>query len=262
MIVALTFFLSSIFLPPFNDERPTYPSYDYRAARAHEIKPHRRTIPLEGIFPGSIHLRLKLIVSPTGDVIDAHVKGEEILKFWHEVKDEVRGWKFLPFKPHGKAVTVEVEEYIDLVPPERLPTKHVVPPVIRPDSIVKIMLERTPCYGTCPSYTVTVATDGILFNGRNFVSFTGTRRGTVDASAVRRLAENFIAADFYSMDDEYVSSVTDNPAYSLSIDIDGQSKKVLDYVGASQGMPAVITELKNEVDAFARTERWVGRRKH
>lgn len=204
MIAALTFFLSSIFLPPLNDERPTYPSYDYRAARAHEIKPHRRTIPLEGMFPGSNHLRIELIVSPTGDVIDAHVKGEEILKFWPEVENEVRGWKFLPFKRHGKAVTAEVEEYIDLVPPGRLPAKHVVPPVIRPDSVVKITLERTPCYGTCPGYTVTVATDGILFNGRNFVRFTGTRRDTVDASAVRRLAEKFIAADFYSMDDEYV----------------------------------------------------------
>lgn len=144
----------------------------------------------------------------------------------------------------------------------RLPAKHVVPPVIRPDSVVKITLERTPCYGTAPGYTVTVATDGILFNGRNFVRFMGMRRDTVDASAVRRLAETLIAADFYSMDDEYVWSVTDNPAYSLAINIDGQSKKVLDYVGASQGMPAVITELENEVDAFARTERRVGRGRH
>jgi hypothetical protein len=113
MIAALTFFLSSIFLPPFNDERPTYPSYDYWAARAHEIMPHRRTIPLEGMFPGSNHLRIELIVSPTGDVIDAHVKGEEILKFWAQVLEEVRLWKFVPFKRFGKNVTAEVEEYVN-----------------------------------------------------------------------------------------------------------------------------------------------------
>ena len=54
----------------------------------------------------------------------------------------------------------------------------------------------------------------------------------------------------------YRAAVTDNPTYALSIAIDGQTKKVVDYVGSWEGMPAVITELEDEVDAFARTERW------
>ena len=262
MIPALTCFLSSIFLPPFTDGRPTYPSYDYAAARAHEIKPYRRTIPLEGMFPGSNQLRIELIVSPTGDVIDAHVKGEEILKFWPEVKNEMRGWKFLPFKRHGKAVTAEVEEYIELVPPERLPTKHVVPPVIRPDSKVKITLQRTGCYGSCPAYTVTLATDGIMFNGPGFVRAKKSHSEIADPSDVRRLAEKFVAADFYSMDDGYRASVTDLPACLLSIDVDGHKKNVEDYAGSWVGMPAVITELEDEVDTFARTNRWIGNQKY
>ncbi len=31
------------------DEKPTRASFDYNVARAHEIKPHRRNIPLEGV---------------------------------------------------------------------------------------------------------------------------------------------------------------------------------------------------------------------
>jgi ankyrin repeat protein len=79
----------------------------------------------------------------------------------------------------------------------------------------------------------------------------------VDANEVRKLAKKFVAADFCSMDSSYTASVTDNPTYVLSIEIDGHAKRVEDYVGSWVGMPAIITELEDEVDAFARTERWI-----
>jgi hypothetical protein len=201
-------------------------------------------------------------VSPAGDVIDAHTKGEEIMKYWPQVLEEVRLWKFVPFKRFGKNVTAEVEEYVNVVPPERLPKNHVVAPVIQPDSKVKITLQRTGCYGSCPAYTVTIATDGIVFNGPGFVRAKGTHTEIADPSDVRRLAEKFVAADFYSMDDAYRASVTDLPACLLSIDIDGHKKNVEDYAGSWVGMPALITELEDEVDTFARTKRWIGNQKY
>jgi hypothetical protein len=81
------------------------------------------------------------------------------LKFRPKVEKEACGWRFRPFKMHGKVVTAELEEYIDVVPPERMPEHHVTAPVIRPDSEVSIALERTGCYGICSAYTVTVPTD-------------------------------------------------------------------------------------------------------
>jgi hypothetical protein len=42
-----------------------------------------------------------------------------------------------------------------------------------------------------------------------------------------------------------------------SISIDGRTKRVEDYAGAGEGMPAVISDLEKEVDKFARTERWI-----
>ncbi len=52
----------------------------------------------------------------------------------------------------------------------------------------------------------------------------------------------------------YRAGVTDNPTYVLSITIDGQAKKVVDYVGSWEGMPMVITELEDEVDTLAQTQ--------
>ncbi len=250
--------LACICFYALSEEQPSRPSFDYHIARAHEIKPHRREIPLEGVREGFNQLSLMLVVSPKGDVIDARAGGDEsTLKFWPQLQGEVSRWKFTPFRKRWRTVTARVREYIDLVPPERLPVAHVAPPAIRPDSTVAITLERTDCYGRCPFYTVTVATNGIVFEGRRFVSATGRHTDTANAGEVRTLAEKFIAADFYSMDASYCASVTDFPFYVLSIAIDGHAKAVTDYRGSWVGMPAVITDLENEVDNFARTERWI-----
>jgi ankyrin repeat protein len=257
-IVALTCLLSSMFLWASDEKRPSHPSFDYDVARAHEIKPHRRTIPSKGVRPGFNQLHLTLTVSPTGDVVDADASGDnEVLQFWPQLQDEVRHWKFTPFEESGKAVTAEIEEYIDLVPPERPPKSHVAAPALRPDSKVTITLQRTGCFGSCPLYTVTVSTDGIVFEGGGYVVASGKHQDTVDPDEVRKLAKRFVAADFYSMDAMYRAGVTDNPTYVLSIAIDGQAKKVVDYVGSWEGMPAVITELEDEVDTFAQTQRWI-----
>ena len=257
-IVAFTCLLSNISLWASNEKRPSYPSYDYQIARAHEIKPHRRTIPLRGVRDGDNELRLTLIVSPTGDVLDAKADDDtKTLKFWPQLQGEVRQWKFTPFEENGKAVTAEVEEILDLVPPERFPRRHVAAPDLRPDSNVTITLERSGCYGMCPSYTVTIGTDAIVFDGRSFVVASGKHADRVDAAQVRKLAKSFVTADFYSMNSSYRARVTDNPTYVLSIVIDGRTKEVEDYVGSWVGMPAVITELEDAVDALGRTERWI-----
>lgn len=241
------------------DEKPSSPpSFDYDIVRQHEIKPHRRTIPLAGLSSGLNQLHLTLTVSPAGYVTGAEAEGDEgLLKFWPQLETEVREWRFTPFEQNGKAVTAQIEEYLDLVPPERKPKTHVDPPVVRPNSKVAITLSRSGCFGSCPSYIVTLSTEGIAFEGQSFIVAPGKHRDFIDPDEVRSLAKRFVAADFYSMDSEYVAGVTDNPTYSLSISIGERTKKVEDYVGSWVGMPSVISDLEQEVDSVAKTERWI-----
>jgi len=241
-----------------SDDQPKYPAFDYEVAQTHEIKPFRHNIPLRGVSSGFNQITLTLTVSPTGDVMDADPHGDpDELKHWPQIQAEVHQWKFIPFKENGAAVTAKVEEYINLVPPERLPKIHVTPPTIKPNSKVTITLERTGGLGGGPSYTVTVSTEGIVFDGWSFPVGRERRTDSVDADAVRDLARKFVAADFYSMDSSYVAGVTDNPTYILSIAVDGRKKVVKDYVGSWVGMPEVITDLEDEVDVLARTQQWI-----
>ncbi len=97
----------------------------------------------------------------------------------------------------------------------------------------------------------------MAFEGGGFVTAQGKHTDKVNSDDVRKLAKRFVAADFYSMESSYTANVTDSPTYTLSIEIDGHKKTVEDYVGDWQGMPAVITELEDGVDEFARTRRWI-----
>lgn len=231
---------------------------DYDTARTHELKPHRRTIPHEGVREGLNQLHLTLSVSPSGDVTSAKAEGDkDILSFWPDLESDVYQWKFTPFEKDGLPVAAAVEEYLDLVPPERLPKSHVAPPALKPDSNIAIALRRSGCYGTCPSYEVALTPGGIVFQGGGYVVASGHHTASVEPSAVRKLAQMFIDADFYSMAEKYIAGVTDCPTYQLSISIDGQQKSVTDYEGSWVGMPAVISELEDEVDTLAHTDRWI-----
>jgi ankyrin repeat protein len=256
-----TLFALGLLVLPFcaqNAKPPSYPSFDYEIAHDHEIKPHRREIPLKGVEEGFNQLRLTLTVSTTGEVLNAEATGEaNALKFWPNLEEEVRGWKFTPFEVNGQPVIASVEEYLDLVPPERLPKVHVQPPAIRLDSKVSIDLSRSGCFGTCPAYEVIVSDEGITFEGHGFVVAGGKHKAPVDPDEVRKLAARFVAADFYSMDPSYRASVTDCPTFTLAISIDGQRKEIEDYVGSWVGMPQVISQLENAVDEFAQAKRWI-----
>jgi ankyrin repeat protein len=254
LFLLVLFLLSS--LPLAAQTSPATIKYD--EARLHELKPHRRSIPVDGITGAFNQLHLTLTISPAGDVTHAEASGDALSeKYWPSIEGEVSQWRFTPFEQSGHPIAAEIEEYVDLVPPERLPKTHVAPPTIRPESKIAISLTRSGCFGSCPAYTVTLDQSRILFEGRGSTVATGKHTALLDPDAIRKLARQFISDDFYSMDPDYSASITDSPSYQLTLSIDGQAKEVLDYMGTLVGMPSVITDLEDQVDILAQTDRWI-----
>ena len=260
-IVLLVCLLPGLSLFACEGQKSAYPYFDCRVACDHEIKPHRRAIPVDGLgqeYTWSHRLQLRLIVSPTGDVTHAEATGEdEDMGIWPQVEGEVYRWRFTPFEVGGKAVAAKVAEYIDLVPPERLPKIHVSPPAITKDSKATIVLQQWTCDGVCPLHAVTVSTEGIMFEGFGDMVARGRHTDKIDKDAVIALAKRFAANDFFSMENEYRYRGWTDLTSSLSVTIDGRTKNVRDYQGQWAGMPSVITELEDEVDALARADRWI-----
>lgn len=250
-----------------------------------EVASHRigdlQPIPLH-LIGGPPKLRLQgqafpvsivVVVGPDGSVISAALSDEmdlddvdpDVPKQWisefkrviAEAQDEVRSVHYRPFERDGHAVFATFEEDVPCVPPEMLPGSHVDFPEVRKWSSLRMYLERTGCFGTCPSYSIEVHGDGtVLYNGNGYVAVLGHHRGQVSEQAVLGMFDAFRAADFFSLRDSYREGGADNPTYTTSIQFDGYSKKVVDYAGREVGMPQGVTELEDAIDQLADSARW------
>jgi uncharacterized protein DUF6438/ankyrin repeat protein len=166
---------------------------------------------------------------------------------------EIGGARYQPFLREGKAVAAIVSEK---VLEQELPEKHVPLPQV-PLEQVHITLERTGCYGWCPSYTVEVYGDGrATFQGRGYVDVEGKHDYRVPKEGVARLVESLRAKDLWSLRSEYQAGITDNPTYVLTLDMGKQSRRIVDYVGEMVGMPSVVSEFEDEVDKVAQSGSW------
>jgi membrane dipeptidase len=119
---------------------------------------------------------------------------------------------------------------------------------------IEITIERSECYGMCPSYKVTMREDGtVTYVGRNFVRVTGTHTWKIDPAAVAALAAEMQQAGYFDLQDEYVARVTDNPTTYTSLAVGGRTKKIKDYVAG----PPKLKELEAKIDQVSGVKGYV-----
>jgi hypothetical protein len=130
-----------------------------------------------------------------------------------------------------------------------------LPPVATHDYGGAVLtLERTTCFGRCPSYTLKVEGNGkISYEGRDFVAVTGPQTSQITPAAVQGLVDEFFKIDYFSLQDTFTSSITDVPDFITSLSIDGKQKTVFDRDGA----PAPLRALENKIDEVTNSAQWV-----
>lgn len=130
---------------------------------------------------------------------------------------------------------------------------------------VSISLERTICFGACPSYVVTLFADGrVTYEGRNFVKTKGAHWKTIPTAKLQPLFEKLEAVHFWEFKDHYhfvenpagsIQIVSDQPTYTITVKTRGKTKRVVDYYGA----PKALRELEALIDTTAGVEEWIGK---
>lgn len=129
-----------------------------------------------------------------------------------------------------------------------------------PDDLgdVVITLERTPCFGVCPVYTLTIYGDGrIVYEGMRNVRIEGTITTTISEDKIKQLIREFRKINYFSLKDSYeVRNVTDMPSAYTSLTVDGKTKTVRHYHG-DLSAPKKLTELENKIDEIVNSARWI-----
>ncbi len=171
-----------------------------------------------------------------------------------QIVDHLKVHKFKPLlDADGQAITAGYSVSITILPPPREPPQRVTFPG-GPVSTMKVTLERGTCLMSCPTYHVTIAGDGQAryaqpAKGRDF-----ERETRVSPEALNALVAAFRAADFYSLEDSYRTSWLDGPTYTLTFEIGGVAKTVIDNGGENVGMPCRVDLLERMVDEVAQVQ--------
>jgi hypothetical protein len=123
---------------------------------------------------------------------------------------------------------------------------------------VRIVMERTPCFGRCPVYSVELdGTGRVLFEGKGFVEQTGRHEAQVPARDVQDLARRMETAGWFGLRDSYPPDATDHASVITSLTVDGRTHRIEHNLG-SRAAPQVLTDLEQSIDSVARTARWLG----
>ncbi|MFC1983355.1 DUF6438 domain-containing protein [Chloroflexota bacterium] len=123
---------------------------------------------------------------------------------------------------------------------------------------VVITLERTPCFGACPEYQLTVYGNvTLVYEGKRFVRIEGKRTAIISEEKVRQLLSEFKEIDYFSLNDSYEEFMaTDMPSAFTSLTIDGKTKTVRHYHGDFSA-PKELTELEKKIDEIVNSNQWI-----
>ena len=139
--------------------------------------------------------------------------------------------------------------------PTPLPTNTVAPAATGVAGVV-ITLQRTPCLGFCPVYSLEILGDGsVTYEGSYFVAVEGTRTASIPAGQVRLLVERFNEIGYFQFEDAYLCLLPDIASYATSF-TDGAREKGIVRCG-NQG-PQALEELEDFIDTIVDSQHWVG----
>ena len=162
--------------------------------------------------------------------------------------------RFRPFRQYRHPLPAVFEDNLWIVPPIEWADTHTPFSEISNRNSLRMAIERTGCYGMCPSYSLEVRGNGdVFFDAKGNVPAQGHFRTHISHDAVDHVLASFRNADYLSLKDEYVAMITDHPTCITSIQFDDIRKSVRDYVGFAAGMPEVVWKVEDDMDQISQT---------
>lgn len=114
-------------------------------------------------------------------------------------------------------------------------------------------LERTPCFGKCPAYTVTIYRSGFAeYTGRSNAPRQGRHTGRVDQAVLESLLEQAEAIGYFGLADSYDGPVTDLPSTITRIVSGDRDKRIV----ARHKTPPALKSFAQQADSLLKDVVW------
>ena len=116
-----------------------------------------------------------------------------------------------------------------------------------------LTFERTPCFGTCPGYSMQVYADGrVAYEGRRAVPIMGKQDLRLPAATVADMLRTAREAHFDQFKDRYARNTSDLPSTVIAVrQPNGQLKTVVVEEGEPDNVKLFVTYLATQFDKLA-----------
>jgi hypothetical protein len=141
--------------------------------------------------------------------------------------------------------------------------------IIPQDADVIITLNRTPCFGNCPSYDLEIRDNGlVVYDGGNDVKQSGQHTDQISQADFHQLTSAFEELNYYLLEQKYrraaniicdieeYNYMTDFPYVHTSLTVNGQRTEIDHYHGLFSS-PDELSQLENLIDEVANSSQWV-----
>jgi hypothetical protein len=117
-----------------------------------------------------------------------------------------------------------------------------------------IKMEKTPCYGFCPVYNLTIEGNGIgTYIGKKNVKKIGTYKFNFSSAQIDSLVKEFEDINFWDLADKYEAKITDLPTTYITFSLNGRTKRIKDYFGSPQS----LKNLEEKLDRLSNDLNWI-----
>jgi len=118
-----------------------------------------------------------------------------------------------------------------------------------------ISIEKTPCYGTCPIYTMSIDGDGIaLLRAGDFMDDVGFFYATLKADSVSSLFRHAKVCDWDSYDSSYMNQYLDLPSTIVRFSVHAKDTVTVQY--NTINAPAELRLLGNRLELLQEQLNW------
>ena len=108
-----------------------------------------------------------------------------------------------------------------------------------------LTMERTPCFGKCPNYKLTIFNTGnAVYEGFTFAKKEGKHVKKLTEKQLTEIQDLIETINLFEMKDKYDSPITDIPSTILYVVYKEKKKKILDRVGG----PDELKKLEKLID--------------
>jgi len=108
-------------------------------------------------------------------------------------------------------------------------------------------MRRTACYGTCPQYEISIYDNGLIkYDGKAFVDKLDCFQAMLHESVMIAIKSKIKSVNFFSLDNEYVSPITDIPSIIVEVNLGQGIHKVTDRLNG----PKELKTLHSFIDSI------------